>query len=482
MPQKNIFKIGWIFTLAVFSALLLPVLVQEGMFLDGITYAAISKNLANGYGSFWFPQYTLTHFSQFHEHPPLVFGLQSLFFKLLGDGFLTERIFTLFTAILTAIGIIANWNFFNPTNKNYSWVPVLFWIATPLIFWSYQSNMLENTLAFLCLFSVYFIAKGSLKNNSLYLFLGSLFIFLALLTKGPVGLFPLATVGILWITLKPFSILKVISYTVIVVVFAGIIFYIISLLQPGLIENLTHYFNIQVLPSVNNTRETTTGNHFAILGQLFLELVVPLGLLIILLIIKKIKNKTLETNPKTIALFFVLVGLSASLPLMVTLKQRGYYLVPALPYFILGISIILVPSLKLFIEKLTQKQTKGLQLIGSILLVAVLILSFAQYGKFSRDSDKLSDIYKISSIVSKGSIISCSPQLYTEWGTMAYLTRVGGISITPNLENEYLIVLKNEGLSLETEKNYTPLNLSLTTYQLYKKNEQRNKATYHYNL
>jgi 4-amino-4-deoxy-L-arabinose transferase-like glycosyltransferase len=469
MPEKNILKIGWIFTLAVFSAVLLPFLVQEGMFLDGVTYAAISKNLANGFGSLWIPQYTQTHFSQFHEHPPLVFGLQSLFFKLFGDGFLTERIFTLFTAILTAIGIVINWNLFNPTNKKYSWIPVLFWIATPLIFWSYQSNMLENTLAFCCLFSIYFIAKGSLKNNFFHLFLGSLFIFLALLTKGPVGLFPLAVVGVLWITLKPFSMLKGITYSIAVVVFSGIIFYIISKLQPGLIENLTSYFNIQVLPSLNNTRETTTGNHFTILGQLFLELIAPISLLLILFTIKKVKKHSIEITPKATALFFVLVGLSASLPLMVTLKQRGYYIVPSLPYFILAASVFIVPYLKYLFQNITDKQTKGLQLIGSVLLVAVFVFSFSQYGKFSRDSDKLSDIYKISSIVSDGSIISCSSELYIEWGTMAYLARVGGISITPNLENKYLIVLKNSVLPLGIEKVYTPLNLNLTTYQLYQK-------------
>ncbi|TXB66934.1 hypothetical protein FRY74_01770 [Vicingus serpentipes] len=469
MPEKNIFKIGWIFTAVVFSAVLIPILVQEGMFLDGITYAAISKNLANGYGSFWFPQYTLTHFSKFHEHPPLVFGLQALFFKLLGNGFLTERIFTLFTAFLTAMGIVLNWNLLNATNKNYSWVSILLWIATPLIFWSYQSNMLENTLAFCCLFSVYFIAKGSLKNNFFYLFIGSLFIFLALITKGPVGLFPLAIVGILWLTLQPFSIVKAIIHSLIVILFSGLIFYITSILQPGLIENLTQYYNAQVLPSLNNTRETTTGNHFAILGRLMLELIIPTSILLILFIIKKVKKQTTEITPKATALFFILIGLSASLPLMITLKQRGYYLVTALPYFILGISVFIVPYLKFFIEKLTQKQTKRLKHIGSILLVATLVFSFSQYGKFSRDSDKLSDIYKISSIVNEGSIISCSPELYTEWGTMAYLSRIGGISITPNLENEYLIVLKSTKLPANINEFYRPLDLSLTTYQLYKK-------------
>ena len=35
----------------------------------------------------------------FHEHPPLALGLESLFFRVLGDGRWTERIFCLVAAL-----------------------------------------------------------------------------------------------------------------------------------------------------------------------------------------------------------------------------------------------------------------------------------------------------------------------------------------------------------------------------------------------
>jgi len=38
----------WVFTISVFIIAILPSLIQDGMFIDGIQYAAISKNLANG--------------------------------------------------------------------------------------------------------------------------------------------------------------------------------------------------------------------------------------------------------------------------------------------------------------------------------------------------------------------------------------------------------------------------------------------------
>ena len=41
----------WIFTLGTFTILICPILFQESMFMDGIQYACVSKNMANGIGS-----------------------------------------------------------------------------------------------------------------------------------------------------------------------------------------------------------------------------------------------------------------------------------------------------------------------------------------------------------------------------------------------------------------------------------------------
>jgi len=80
--MKSADKIFSLFTLAVFIGLLLPVLLKDGMFLDGVTYSCISKNLANNIGELWKPHYTKTLYPAFYEHPPLVFGIQSCFLDL----------------------------------------------------------------------------------------------------------------------------------------------------------------------------------------------------------------------------------------------------------------------------------------------------------------------------------------------------------------------------------------------------------------
>ena len=82
-------------TLAVGAAATVPRLAHRGMFVDGITYASIARNLAEGRGRFWAPSYTATVYPEFHEHPPLGFWLQSLWFRVFGDHVFVERAYSI---------------------------------------------------------------------------------------------------------------------------------------------------------------------------------------------------------------------------------------------------------------------------------------------------------------------------------------------------------------------------------------------------
>ena len=166
-------KVVWLFTAAVLVGLLVPSLVQEGMFLDGVSYACIAKNMAKGMGGFAQPYYTATLYPVCYEQPPFALWLQSLFFRGFGDHFWVERLHTFCMAILTAVGISLNWRLFLKVThsqvvspiSNMAWLPVLFWVTSPIVFWSYQNNMLECTMTVFVLFSVYFAAKSVWKSN-----------------------------------------------------------------------------------------------------------------------------------------------------------------------------------------------------------------------------------------------------------------------------------------------------------------------------
>jgi len=84
-------------------------MAQSGMFVDGLTYAAISRNLAQGIGTFWAPSYTTTLYPQFFDHPPLGFGLQVVAFAIFGDHLLVERAYSLAMGGVTAMLMMAIW-------------------------------------------------------------------------------------------------------------------------------------------------------------------------------------------------------------------------------------------------------------------------------------------------------------------------------------------------------------------------------------
>ena len=183
----------YIIIFGLFLGLCAPTLWSDGMFMDGLYYAAIAKNLSNGLGSFWYLHHTDFSHPIFHEHPPLAIGIQSVFFYLFGESIYIERIYSFFTFIFTGIIIHFIWEEINSKELTYlSWVPLILWISIPLNSWACSNNILENTMNIFVSFSVLLSLK-SLKSSKLKnIFLAGICLSLAFLSKGFVGLFPLS--------------------------------------------------------------------------------------------------------------------------------------------------------------------------------------------------------------------------------------------------------------------------------------------------
>ncbi|HEX7412910.1 MAG TPA: glycosyltransferase family 39 protein, partial [Bacteroidia bacterium] len=151
----------WLLTISAIAILSVSQLVQDGIFSDGILYISVSKNLADGLGTFWNPHFSKT-WTVFREQPPLYFGLLSVFFKIFGSGMYTERIFCFTCMVLTAFYIHKIWRQVmcnNPPMKQHSWLPVLFWISIPVIFWAYANHVEETVMALFVIVSIYHLFK-----------------------------------------------------------------------------------------------------------------------------------------------------------------------------------------------------------------------------------------------------------------------------------------------------------------------------------
>ena len=186
-----------VLALAVYCLLVLPRMLTHGMFVDGLTYASIARNMAENYGSFWRPYYTATAYPTFYEHPPLGFWLQSWMYRLCGDVVYLEALWGFVAGALILVGLGKVWRYNRPQNSMLAgpWFPILLFVIIPMTSWILSNNMLENSMTVFIMASVC-LSLLSLKSSrkSLALFYGLLAgfnAFLAFLVKGPVSLFTL---------------------------------------------------------------------------------------------------------------------------------------------------------------------------------------------------------------------------------------------------------------------------------------------------
>lgn len=409
--------------------------------MDAMLYTSVAHNLSEGFGSFWFPQFSYNNMSgltSFHEQPPLGFGIQSLFFKILGGGMYTERIYTLLMLVLAAWFIVLLWREAYRDNKEMqktAWLPLLLWITIPVCYWSYCNNMMENTMTIFVLLSALYAYKSCAAEHNKYgyLLLSGFCIFLASLTKGLPGLFTLTLPFIYWLTRGKISFTRAFGATLILLG-VPLLLYGILMLCPVSKESLSIYFTKRVLGRIQN--EPVVSDRLSILGQLFMNILPQLGLIIIVLFIARIKKAKQEVSFNKTAFFFIVVGLAGTLPLMVTLVQKNFYMTPALPFFAIGLSMLIAPYATILVAKVSGSRNgyKSLLITGVVILLFSLGFTASQIGKTSRNKELLHDVYAIGKIVPEYSVVSIpnNPDVWNQWDLQCYLIRYFNISIDPN--------------------------------------------------
>jgi 4-amino-4-deoxy-L-arabinose transferase-like glycosyltransferase len=465
----------WLIAVGILIGLTVPTLIQDGMFMDAMLYTSVSHNMSMGIGSFWFPEFSVHNIAgmaSFHEQPPLVFGIQSLFFRLLGDSMYVERFYVFLTTCITAFLIVLLWKEIFRNNDSLikmGWLPVLLWITIPVCFWSYSNNMHENTMGVFTLCAVLFSYKAfqTKKHSVLLIVLSGLFIFLASFSKGIPGFFPITIPFLYWLITRKISFAKTVLYTLIITLIPFVIYLLLCIIPEGK-DSLSKYFIERALHRMNEV--PTVDSRFYILGRLFMELLPQLSLIVVFFVIAKLK-KTEMRIPDNLRsfLFFVSVGLIASAPLMLTLVQKGFYFVPSLPFFAIGISIIIAPLIAGWVGLINTSgmKHKVFLLSSACLLLFAIVFSGMQAGKTSRDKDLLHDVYIIGTVVPKQSLVSITSDMWNNWSLQCYLMRYYNISLESSYKNEYFIW--DRTIANDTLANFRKVDIATVQYDLYKR-------------
>lgn len=463
--------------------------IPEGMFFDGVTYASLSRNLAEGKGSLWSLYFRGD--GPFVEHPPLHMGLQSLFFLALGDHLYTERIYCLSILIFTLGAMMLLWRRIPyPGIHRAVALPIFCWGLIPTVIWSYPNNLLDATMAMFTLWSVYFVVRAMQSKTSdrtaFWISLAGLHLFGATLTKGPVGLFPL-TAPLLYALFVQREQARKGFYLSLALFGLLIVFYGLLGFWPGAWARLGDYLNLQVFMALSGKREKveTALGRWDLLREMTLQLSPMLGLMLIFILWSKIRSWRLRYSPsaKSMGVFFLLVGLSASLPILASIKQRSFYLLPAFPFFSLAAGVFLWPYVE---NALSRVKISGILQKGFIFVA--FLLSFGsvgylttKFGQIGRDQALIQEIKKLPDYIPLDEKIGICQSMERAYSFLSYGQRYIHLETRSDYHRANYILLDKSLCQGSFDQCLSKLSFeeqptSLDRYRLYRKKSGTSKS------
>ena len=421
---------------------------QKGLFMDGLIYSSIAMNMAENIGDFWHPVF-LNNEGVFYSHPPLVFYLQHFFFKTFGDIFWVEKLYNILLGVLSVLVIAKIWKEVKKEETTFfslKFLPSILLFTFPLAGWAIRSNVLEVTQCFFILLACCFFQKSldlSFKKSLLFILLGAFFILLSMLCKGFTGLFPL-----FYFVLYSIVFYKKITIDSLLKTSFAVFVLGMQILLVWIMFNDSHayfytYIQKQVLDSVNGLY--TTSSRFWIVISLFQQLLIPIIITAVLLFIAK-KNKV-QIKYRKEAVFYFCIGLSASLPLMISLKQSEFYLYPSLPFFAISFALLLANPVLFFLSKINQKKANGF-FIGGIFVV--VCYSFFVFKNAERDKLLIADLSTVFADNKKIKSVALSDEILKNYSLIGYAKRYHHVEFCSKYTASYLLK-ENQWLS-ETEK------------------------------
>jgi len=454
----------------IFLVIVSRALLSDGMFMDGLMYATISKNLSMGLGTFWQRHMTDTFSPVYIDHPPLAFGLESIFFRILGDSRFVERFYSLLAIFLTGLIIVTIWKSLGKKSST-GWLPLFLWIAIPSVTWASVNNMLENTMGiFICL-SVLFYIKSQRSNRILLLFFSGLMLSFGFLTKGFVTFYPLTFPFFLWLFSRKTKFWSVVTDTLVILASSVLPMIVLFSSMAEARDVLPKYIAITFNLVANLA---TKDSRFYIVYRLLMELLPILGIILVFLIFywrKKLPINQLNNNLYVAVPFFFL-GLSGVLPIMITRVQSGYYLLTSLPFFAISLGLIVIPLVETLLERINYNTIgyKLFKLFGIAVFSLGIILSIYFSGHISRDQNKIKDMRVIITELPENSTINILPEMYSDYSLHGYYGRYKNISLDPDLNNKHKYLLIRNSLYSDTIKNgFEKIELKTNEFELFKR-------------
>lgn len=416
------------FVVVLLLALTVPRMTQRGMFGDGLNYAVISRNLSLGIGSVWSPVFSITT-APFFEHPPAGFALQAVAFRLFGEHPAVERVYSVAAFALTALLTVAIWRRVQPRDED--WLPLFFWVLPSIVTWTVINNMLENTQTVFTTAAVWLLmiaaAAASPVAAMAWSALTGVAIVIAVLTKGPVGFFPLAVPAILAVTLRDMPARRVVLTTASMLVVVGLIGAALFSFPPSR-HALLEYLHTQLIPSLEGKREVN-GDPLSAVRHLGLGIVARMAVIAALSWVIARRRARLADVSWRIVACFVAVAVASSVPIAISPKLVGHYFLPSVPFYALAAAAVARPAVAAFTRGSGVWTRLVPVAIAAALILASAFLIVTRGSIERRDVELIEDLDAIQGPLPRDAVIGACEASAADWRLQGYLSRFYRISV-----------------------------------------------------
>ena len=417
-----------LFVVVLLVALTVPRMTQRGMFGDGLIHATIARNMSIGVGSFWTPRYTETTYREYFEHPPVGFAFEGLAFRVLGDRVFVERLFCLFVFGLTALVMVGIWRRLQPADVD--WLPLFYWVLPSIVTWAVINNMLEvmqTLFTGAAVLALLHASRASAAARAVtWAAAAGVGIVAAVLTKGPVGLFPLAVPALLLLLPDGPQVKRVALVTGAMVAAVALCGLLLYMYEPSR-HALSEYLRIQLAPSLRGEREVNP-DPFKVPGHLGFGVVARMLVIAGVFWLIGWRRSTTPT-PWRVASFFLATGLCASLPIAISPKLVGHYFLPSVPFFALGFAALsLGPALAL-IGSAGRVARWSPIVLAVVLSVATIVVIVTKGSLEPRDKALLRDLDAIAPAVPEGLTIGACQSATSDFRLQSYVNRYWRVSL-----------------------------------------------------
>lgn len=429
---------------ALFLALVSGSLTTTGMFMDGLIYSNVAANMAEGVGSFWQPTYTATHHPDFYQHPPLMMGLLALFYKVLGTHIWVTKLYMALTMLVCAWLIVELWMRLGGKREN-GWMPLLLWTLVPIVTHFAFQGMLENTMVLFDLGAILLLLRPDRKAwNGL---LAGLLLAAAFLTKGYTGLFPLVMPVSLWFFDRRNGALM---QTVCMLGGLLLPLAVIALAVPDSREYFGSYMQLQVLAGWSQGEV----HRWQIIVDFLRNTAIVIGLVLLVAIV----NKGVGQKPtREYWAMWALVA-CAVLPMMVSTRQREFYLLTAMPIVAVLLPLLIEEPVARWI-----KPSKVLTCVALALLLGAVVLNAVRFGTEGRDAQLQRDLEVIAPHLEHGEMVTVPTPLYFDYKLQGYYYRECRVSLGDQKRCRHLLTTAD----YPADSTYRELPLPTERYCLY---------------